>query len=316
MNTASGKHFDDGGNGAGRLDSASDSRLQMPADQKVALMVLTDLDASAMLIDHLATQRWEIEYVPDNESALSLIHEGPFDLIITAETTSAKADIALLRKIRRIRAHSRMIILTSDSTPADVVSALREHAFSFFSTPYSLDALTQVIQIAMEGPCWDDGIEVLSATPAWVRLVARCDLNTAERVMQFFHEMIDLPEDEKNEVALAFREMLLNAIRHGGQFDPSQYVEISYVRARHMVECRVKDPGQGFSLTELYHAAVSNPDDDPTRHLHYREASGLPAGGYGILLSQHLVDELIYNEKGNEVLLVKYIPERGPAKAA
>ncbi len=316
MNTVSSSYFDDARKGAGRLDSASDSTLQTPADQKVALMVLTDLDASAMLIDHLATQRWEIEYVPDNESALSLVHERSFDLIITAETTSAKADIALLRKIRHIRAHSRMIILTSDSTPADVVSALRNHAFSFFSTPYSLDALAQVIRIAMEGPCWDDGIEVLSATPAWVRLIARCDLNTAERVMQFFHEMIDLPEDEKNEVALAFREMLLNAIRHGAQFDPSQYVEISYVRARHMVECRVKDPGRGFSLSELYHAAVTNPDDDPTRHLHYREASGLPAGGYGILLSQHLVDELIYNEKGNEVLLVKYIPDSGSAKAA
>src|SRR5579871_4441668 len=191
MKAASGNRFENVGGGSSHLDSASDLTLQSPVDQKVALMVLADLDASAMLIDHLATQRWEIEYVPDNESALSLVHERSFDLIITAETTSAKADIALLRKIRRIRPHSRMIILTSDSTPADVVSALREHAFSFFSTPYSLDALAQVIRIAMEGPCWDDGIEVLSATPAWVRLVARCDLNTAERVMQFFHEMID-----------------------------------------------------------------------------------------------------------------------------
>ena len=39
-------------------------------------MVLTDLDASAMLIDHLATQRWEIEYVPDNESASRLFTKG------------------------------------------------------------------------------------------------------------------------------------------------------------------------------------------------------------------------------------------------
>ena len=30
-------------------------------------------------------------------------------------------------------------------------------------------------------------------------------------------------------------------------------------------------------------------------------------GGYGILLAQKLVDELIYNEDGNEVLLVKYL---------
>jgi len=168
----------------------------------------------------------------------------------------------------------------------------------------------------MESPCWDDGIEVLSATPAWIRLIARCDLGTAERVSQYIHEVIDLPDDEKNEVAYAFREMLLNAIRHGARFDPSQYVEISYVRARHMVECRVKDPGQGFSLQELYHSAVTNPEDDPTRHLHIREASGLPPGGYGILLSQKLVDELIYNEKGNEVLLVKYIPSHDQGTTA
>ncbi len=257
-----------------------------------------------------------MEYVPDNQSALSFLHERSFDLTITAETSSAKADIQLLRKIRRVRGHIRMIILTGESTPADVISALREHAFSYFSAPYSLEALAQVIRIATEGPCWDDGIEVLSATPAWVRLLARCDLGTAERLMQFFHEMADLPEEEKNQVAYAFREILLNAIRHGGKFDPSQYVEISYVRGRHMVECRVKDPGQGFSLNELYHAAVANPQDDPTRHVAFREASGLPPGGYGILLSQHLVDELIYNEKGNEVLLVKYIPVVNTGKAA
>jgi anti-sigma regulatory factor (Ser/Thr protein kinase)/ActR/RegA family two-component response regulator len=298
------------------MNSAFDIQMQTPTGQKTALMVLMDLDASAVVIEHLAIQGWAIEYVPDNQGALSLVHDRSFDLIITAETSSAKADIELLRKIRRVRGHIRMIILTSESTPADVISALRENAFSYFSTPYSLEALAQVIRIATEGPCWDDGIEVLSATPAWVRLLTRCDLDTAERLVQFFHEMADLPEQEKNEVAYAFRELLLNAIRHGGKFDPSQYVEISYVRARHMVECRIKDPGQGFSLSELYHAAVANPQDDPTRHVAFREASGLPPGGYGILLSQHLVDELMYSEKGNEVLLVKYIPVVDSSKAA
>jgi hypothetical protein len=32
-----------------------------------------------------------------------------------------------------------------------------------------------------------------------------------------------------------------------------------------------------------------------------------------VLLAQKLVDELIYNEKGNEVLLVKYIDRPGSA---
>jgi anti-sigma regulatory factor (Ser/Thr protein kinase) len=84
-------------------------------------------------------------------------------------------------------------------------------------------------------------------------------------------------------------------------------VQISYVRAKHMVLCRIKDPGEGFTLDEIQHAAVANPPDDPIRHAAYRQERGMRPGGYGILLAQKLVDELIYNEEGNEVLLVKYL---------
>jgi len=42
-------------------------------------------------------------------------------------------------------------------------------------------------------------------------VIARCDLKTADRLVQFFKEMWDFPEPEKDDVATAFREMLLNA---------------------------------------------------------------------------------------------------------
>jgi len=103
----------------------------------------------------------------------------------------------------------------------------------------------------------------------------------------------------------------LNAMEHGGHFDPEQYVEISYVRTRRMVMCRVKDPGKGFSLLELRHAAVANPPDDPIQHLACRQAMGLRPGGFGVMVTQHMVDELIYNEQGNDVLLIKYLDDAG-----
>jgi anti-sigma regulatory factor (Ser/Thr protein kinase) len=99
----------------------------------------------------------------------------------------------------------------------------------------------------------------------------------------------------------------MNAMEHGGNFDSSQYVEISFVRTRRAVVCRVKDPGQGFSLEELHHAAITNPPDDPLSHVAVREAQGLRPGGFGLLLAKGLVDELIYTETGNEALLIKYI---------
>jgi len=132
-------------------------------------------------------------------------------------------------------------------------------------------------------------------------------VSTAERLVQFINEVAELPDKEKEDVATAFREILLNAIEHGGRFDPSQHVEVAYLRARHMVICRVKDPGQGFSLEEMRHTAMANPPEDPIRHIAHREVQGLRPGGYGVLIAKHLVDDLIYGEKGNDVLLIKHL---------
>ena len=67
------------------------------------------------------------------------------------------------------------------------------------------------------------------------------------------------------------------------------------------------DPGPGFSLKELSHAAVGHPEGNPLDHMSTREEKGLRAGGFGIMISQARVDELIYNEAQNEVDFVKYL---------
>jgi anti-sigma regulatory factor (Ser/Thr protein kinase)/ActR/RegA family two-component response regulator len=294
---------------ARNVNSIADSIPQWKP-QKTVLMVGPD--------DELATQiainfpSWNMERAGNNLGALNLIERRPFDLIITGQNTSGAADVELLRKIRRVRPHVRLVILTNESTPSDVITSMREGAFSYFSTPFSSASFVEMIRLAVEAPCWDDGIEVISATPDWIQLVASCDRLTADRFLQFFHEIIDLPESEKDRVGMAFREMLMNAIEHGGHFDPSQYVEISYLRARHAVMCRVKDPGEGFSLDEIKHAAISNPPGEPLRHQEYREAGRLRPGGFGVLITRNLVDEMIYGERGNDVVLIKYLDLHSP----
>jgi len=286
-------------------DKSATPHLNPPSPQKTALVVGSDPDIAAAIATVLPD--WNIERVRDNAAALALITLRAYALVITGTDTSGGADLDLLRKIRLIRPHTRLIIRTNESTPADVIASMRERAFSYFSEPLSWDVFAEMVQLAAEGPCWDDGIEVLSATPTWIRLAARCDKMTADRLLQFFHEIAELPDSEKLEVASAFREMLLNAIEHGGKFDPEQYVEVSYLRARHMVICRIKDPGKGFSLDEIYHAATLNPPEDPLQHQAHRDSQGLRPGGFGVLLARSFVDEVIYSEKGNDVLLVKYV---------
>lgn len=288
------------------MDLAAQSATQQPP-LKFALIVDAEPQVRKALQGVLSPEEWDIVHAPDNQSVLKLVEEKPFDLIITGVETTGKEDIDLLRRIRRVRPHVRLIILTDKSTPADVITAMRERAFSYFSKPISTASFAEIVRSATTAPLWDDGIELVSATPEWISIITRCERETADRLVQFFQEMSDLPHPEREDVATAFREMLLNAIEHGGSFDPSQYVEVAYVRTRKSVMCRIKDPGQGFSLEEIHHAAVNNPSYDPIRHALFREACGLRPGGYGVLMAKHLVDELVYSEKGNEVLLIKYL---------
>ncbi len=277
-------------------------------------MVDPNPEVDEVINSALDSDSWFVRHVPNNIAALVLAEKTPCDLILTSEKTSGKQDVELLRKIRRIRPHTRLIILTDEATPADVIASMRERAFSFFSRPFSSESLAGMIRSAAESPCWDEGIEVLSATPNWIRLAASCDMRTAERLVQFVNEIADLPDREREDVATAFREILMNAIEHGAKFNPNEFVEISYLRARHMVICRIKDPGQGFSLDEIRHSALANPPEDPLRHANYREEHGMRAGGYGVLVARELVDELIYDEKGNDVLLIKYLNQADGGK--
>lgn len=278
-----------------------------------ALLVHSSPEVDRLLAGLFEKDKWEIRFATNNTDALELAKNVSFDLIVTAESTPGKEDLELLRRLRMVRPQPRLIILTAQFVPGDVLTAIREGAFSYFSRPFSTERLEEMIRIAMSEPLWDDGIELVSGTPDWVRISVRCDLVTANRLLQFYREASDLPDAETEEVAAAFREILMNAMEHGGKFDPSQHVEISYARTRRMVLCRVKDPGQGFSLEELEHSAIANPEEDPFKHMETREAQGKRPGGFGILMAAKLVDDLIYNEKGNEVLLVKYLDKAGVA---
>jgi DNA-binding response OmpR family regulator len=283
---------------------------------QTALVIDSGPELDELLNSVLSQDGWVIEHVSNHEQALELAKREEFDLIITGRKTRGPEDVEFLRKIRGSRPHLRLIILADQWTPGDVLTAMREGAFSYFCAPFQPDTLAESVRAAMNDPCWDDGIEVLSATPEWVRVMARCDIETANRLVSFLQNVRDpnISEADRGDIVTAFREILLNAMEHGGHFDPNQHVEISFVKARRAVICRVKDPGQGFSKEELHHAVSEKTPEDLFSHVAVREAQGLRPGGFGLLMARKLVDELIYSEQGNEVVLVKYLDK--PAKSA
>ena len=155
--------------------SSAPNTEKRPFAVKNALVVGADPQVQTVLLGVLEPGSWAVVSVPDNLSALAEARGKAFDLIVTSDKTSGREDIELLRKIRRVRPHTRLIILAGESTPSDVITSMRECAFSYFSKPFSLDTLAEMIRLATDGPCWDDGIKIVSGTPELIRILSRCD---------------------------------------------------------------------------------------------------------------------------------------------
>jgi anti-sigma regulatory factor (Ser/Thr protein kinase) len=173
--------------------------------------------------------------------------------------------------------------------------------------PFTADEVRAVVSDAF-AECPATGIEVISALPEWVELRVSCDLAAIQPLQKLLTRLeADLPLEISDAISFAFREMLSNAVEYGGQLDPAKRIEVRFLRLKRAIICRIKDPGEGFDPARLEHAAINNPNDDPIRHVSVREGRGMRAGGFGILLTSQLVDELVYNERHNELMFVKYL---------
>jgi anti-sigma regulatory factor (Ser/Thr protein kinase)/ActR/RegA family two-component response regulator len=272
------------------------------------LIIGSHTQVSRQIGDALTAADFPMEFAVGHADALQRLRVRSFGVVITSPDSAVDEDLALLEEMRAIRPGVKCIVLAAHSTPDEVIAALRARVFACFTPPFDLTEIANLSRSAASESQWRDDIQVLSAKPGWVSVRVNCRLVTAERLMTFAKELnAQLPEDTRQEIMLALREILLNAMEHGAAFNPEQIVEVTAVRTRRSLVFYVRDPGAGFRRESLSHSVSANPSDDPLAHIAQREEDGMRAGGYGLLLVSGTVDELIYNEIGNEVLLIKYL---------
>jgi DNA-binding response OmpR family regulator len=280
-----------------------------PASQQRILVVDDDRAFRLAIATLLADAGHLVSQAADGPQAQALLTAEPFDLVLLDIGLPGMSGLDVLSGVRQMGGAPRVVIVTADDTPETLIQAVRGQADRYVRKPFAPSAIVEIVDDVLRAtPAAELPIEVVSARPEWVELVAPCSLAVANRIHAFMMQLeAKLSDEVRDSIGQAFRELLCNAVEWGGKLDPTRKVRISSLRAQRMILYRIADPGEGFDIERLSHAAINNPADDPLQHALVREEKGLRPGGLGLAITRSLVDELIYNEARNEVVFVKYL---------
>ena len=248
-----------------------------------------------------------MEYSAGPADALQRLRARLFGVVITSAYNDIDENLAFLEEMRSISPSLKCIVLAHKSTPDKVIAALRARVFGFFTSPFDPHEIAKLAASARSDDQSRDDIEIMSARPGWVSIRVNCRLVTADRLLSFAKELsAQLPEDARHEI---FRRSARSSQRHGTRCrlqsrsvrrshrHPHQAFDgLSRSRPRHRLPPRIAQSRRLRQSLIRSH-----------RSHRQRQEEGMRAGGYGLLLATGTVDEFIYNEIGNEAILIKYL---------
>jgi CheY-like chemotaxis protein len=276
--------------------------------KKRVLVVDDDRGLNRVLVEMFRENDIDADGVADGEAAVRRVSAEKFHLVLLDIGLPRMNGFDVLKKIRTLKSAPRVIVMTSDDTPATVLNAVKEQAYRYVSKPSPPKAIIEIAKDVLAAKRDPLPIEIVSSKPDWIELLVPCQLESADRIQSFLAPFeSSLSKNVRESVGQAFRELLMNAIEWGGGLDPKRKVRIACIRARRMLLYRIQDPGPGFTPDNLPHAAISNDPDNPFAHAEIRAEKNIRPGGFGLLMTKALVDELVYNEAHNEVVFVKYL---------
>jgi ActR/RegA family two-component response regulator/anti-sigma regulatory factor (Ser/Thr protein kinase) len=255
----------------------------------------------------------DLEMCSGNVEAVHRLRTRAADVVVSDPSTTVEEDLALAKELRCLRPATRMIVLAPHATHAELVEAIRAHVFACFTPPFDYHEVAAMVSSALDVDGWQDGIQVVSGLPHWLTLRVSCHLLTADRLVRFITELQpETPNADRDLLIAAFRELLLNAMEYGAGFDAEKVVEVTAARTARAIVYHFKDPGAGFDRGDLAHATASTSPEAVMAATARRVEQGLRPGGFGMLIVRQVADEIVYNESGNEVILIKHIDSPEP----
>ncbi|HWP50000.1 MAG TPA: response regulator [Candidatus Limnocylindrales bacterium] len=254
------------------------------------------------LRDLLKKEGYLIETASNGKEALEAIEESQrlnnaFNIVITDVVMPEMDGLELLQKVKEINRDIIIIVITSETTIETAIRALNLGATNFLRKPPDSREILDVVwrasrlkELSFES---EELIPFMTRTlymeiPSQIRFIKGISHNIIQEARLMGYNEREL----RDKIPVTIDEAVTNAIKHGNKGDESKKVKIQVDIDTEKIKIVIKDEGEGFKVQEV---------PDPTDPKNFLKMSGR-----GILFMRLSMDEVVYNDRGNELTLIKY----------
>lgn len=247
---------------------------------------------------------WDIFLLPCNESVPSMVIEFKPDCLLIDEILKDIDSFEICKKIRELSTSDELPIfmLANKKSLIEDIDVLRFGIDNMI--PFNLTS-GQFKELIEEKILLKKSVKKNEFVDDWIEFEIDNDIRFVKEIHSLVEKLISrsiLTPTQIFKLEYSFKEMLQNAWEHGNSKDISKKIKISYVLFDDRLVIKITDEGRGFIINK-----VEDPTVDPIGAMQRRQAEGKRAGGWGIASVRKLMDELIFNDRGNVVLMVKYL---------
>ncbi|MCA9263592.1 MAG: ATP-binding protein [Planctomycetales bacterium] len=288
------------------------------------ILVVDDSPVDRKLINGLLGKMKDasLRFAETGEHALEMIEEATPDIVLVDLVMPGISGLELVERVRGAHPQVPSILMTSQGNEEIAVQALQKGASSYVPKVQFADELAStvrsVLRQARHARTHHRLIGYLVESTCRFELVT--DTSLIPPLIEYLQEMLAqlrlCDETERTRVGVALDEAIVNAVYHGNleldsdlrEHDSAGYHDLAAARAKQppyverklrvharvcseQAEFTIRDEGPGFDPGTL---------PDPTDPTNLENVSGR-----GILLMRTFMDEVHFDERGNEVTLVK-----------
>ena len=268
------------------------------------LVVEDDRDLCELLSTLLGVEGYRTETASDGADAVQRVVAGRPDAVVLDVMLPGRSGFDICRELKFRRETNLIPILMLTGMTGDEArtSGLRVGANRYLTKPFEPDVLLSELRQALDHRReLEDG-----RTHTAVEIQMDTDTKNREQLNDLLSELFlltPLSEEDVARIRYAALEMIENAMEWGNRRRKELLVTISYQVTDEYLKFVITDQGAGFDPKCVPHAAC---EDDPAAHLCIREKLGLRDGGFGMLIARGIMDEVRYNQTGNQVTLIKH----------